>query len=291
LPDPLVLPAHGRHAQAVAFTRSGRILLSAGQDARIRLWSVPGFKSVGEIIGHKNSVNSISFSPDEKLFATSSSDGTVRVWSFPDGRQDQLFERQVAARFSSSGRYLATLSTKGRATVWSMPEGAQVMATDALDRRTLSLEFTPDEQTLLVGGAGTIHRVSVADGSVMGTMKAHEVVVAALRVSPDGATLVSTSGTGVVRFWSVSDWSLLGEVRLEHPGMMALAFSPDSTEVSTGVDFHIATISVRDREVTTLRRVASKGVYGLAYSPDGKYLANAAADGRVRVWTLKEAAS
>jgi hypothetical protein len=30
--------------------------------------------------------------------------------------------------------------------------------------------------------------------------------------------------------------------------------------------------------------VPVKGVYGLAISPDGRYLANAAADGKVRVW-------
>jgi WD40 repeat protein len=285
--EPLVLAAHTRHAQAVTFTRTGRIMLSTGQDAQIRLWSVPGFKSVGAIVGHRNSVNSVAFSVDEQMLATSSSDGTVRVWSFPEGQCDQVFQKQTVARFSPTGKYLATLSTKGQVSLWDPRTGELVASADPVDRRAVALEFSPDERELLVGGTGTIHRLSVPGLSPLGDLAAHEAIVASLRVSPDGATLVSTGGPGSVRFWSTDGWRELGTVPLETPGGLAVAFAPNSSEVSVSVDFHIITLSVRDRAVTANRRVGAKGVYGLAYSPDGKYLANAAADGRVRVWTLR----
>src|SRR5690242_1595890 len=83
--EPIVIDAHGRHAQAVAFTKDGKCLVSAGQDACIRLWSVPGFQAAGVFEGHGNSVNSLSLSPDGSLLATGSTDGTVRIWSFPQG--------------------------------------------------------------------------------------------------------------------------------------------------------------------------------------------------------------
>ena len=38
---PLVLEAHGKHAQAVHFTRDGKRLVSSGQDAHVRVWSLP----------------------------------------------------------------------------------------------------------------------------------------------------------------------------------------------------------------------------------------------------------
>ena len=41
--EPIVIDAHGRHAQAVAFTKDGKRLVSAGQDACVRFWSVPVF--------------------------------------------------------------------------------------------------------------------------------------------------------------------------------------------------------------------------------------------------------
>lgn len=74
--EPFVIDAHGRHAQAVAFTKDGKLLVSTGQDACVRLWSVPGFEAAAVFEGHTNSVNSISFSPDSALLATGSTDGT-----------------------------------------------------------------------------------------------------------------------------------------------------------------------------------------------------------------------
>ncbi len=284
---PVVIAAHGRHAQCVAFTRTGRILLSGGQDAQIRLWSVPGFHAVGTIVGHRNSVNGISFSPDEKWLATSSSDGTVRIWSFPEGHADRILQKQIWSGFSPSGRLLATISTRRVVTLWEVESGREVTRVSALDRRILNAAFTPDERTLLLGGTGRIHRVAIPDGGVEGSFPAHQGVVANLRVAPDGSTLASSGPPGEVRFWSPRDWALQGEVALDAAGMLSMAFAPDSSEVTVGVDFNLLTVNLAERAITARRRVGVKGVYGIAYSPDGRYLANAAADGKVRVWELE----
>src|SRR5262245_56801285 len=105
--EPIVIDAHGRHAQMVRFTRDSKLLVSVGQDAMVRLWSVPGFAAAGAFAGHTKSVNCISFAPDEQLLATASSDGTVRVWSFPDGKPVQVLERQTTGTFSPDGERFA----------------------------------------------------------------------------------------------------------------------------------------------------------------------------------------
>src|SRR6478672_6254396 len=86
-----IVNAHGKHAQAVHFLHDGKHLVSAGQDAFIRIWTVPDLKAAGELEGHKNSVNSLSFSPDEKLLLTGSTDKTVRLWDFPKRSTLQTF--------------------------------------------------------------------------------------------------------------------------------------------------------------------------------------------------------
>ena len=49
-------------------------------------------------------------------------------------------------------------------------------------------------------------------------------------------------------------------------------------------DHLIQTISIKDGKLVDRIELPIKGVYGLAISPDGRYLASAAADGKVRVW-------
>jgi WD40 repeat protein len=128
MPEPITIDAHGRHAQCVRFTKDGKLLVSAGQDAHVRLWAMAGFDAVASFAGHKNSVNSLSFTHDDRLLATGSSDGSVRVWSFPAGAHVRTFDKQGTGVFARQGDRLATLSAKGQVTVWEASSGKQVIA-------------------------------------------------------------------------------------------------------------------------------------------------------------------
>ena len=116
--QPLVLDAHGKHAQAVHFTRDGKHLVSAGQDARIRVWSVPGFKPQRVLEGHQKSVNSLSFTADEQILVTGASDPAVRSWSFRDGKCRFTLEKQNLAAIGPDGDHLVTVSTSGELVLW-----------------------------------------------------------------------------------------------------------------------------------------------------------------------------
>src|SRR3984893_5177070 len=282
--EPLIIDAHGRHAQAVAFTKDGKRLVSTGQDACVRLWSAPSFQAKGVFEGHANGVNSLSFSPDGALLATGSTDSTVRVWSFPQGKCLHILAKQLTARFSPDGVHLATISAKGRIVLWDAKTGKEVKTLPALDKRITALTFTPDAATLLVGGTGPIHRVSLPEGKKEGELEGHKVVVACLRLTPDGKLLASTRGDGILRLWSTEDWSEVRKVALRACGVLQMAIAPKGDVVTVGADHLIQTFSIKDANLVDRIEMPVKGVYGLAISPDGRYLANAAADGKVRVW-------
>jgi WD40 repeat protein len=282
--NPIVIETRGRHAQAVAFSKDGKRLVSTGQDACVRLWTVPGFQADGVFEGHTNSVNSLSFSPDGTLLATGSTDGTVRVWSLPQGQCLHILANQVTARFSPDGVHLATISTKGRIVLWEAQPGKELKTLPPLDKRITALTFTPDATTLLVGGTGPIHRVSLPEGMKEGELTGHKVVVACLRLTPDGKLLASTGGDGTLRLWSTKDWSEVRKMELRASGVLQMAIAPKGDVVSVSADHLIQTFALKDGKLVGRIEVPVKGVYGLAISPDGRYLANAAADGKLRVW-------
>jgi WD40 repeat protein len=285
-PEPLVLDAHGRHAQCVVFTADGKRLLSTGQDAAIRVWSVPKFAPVAAITGHANSVNTLAFAPAGKRFATSSTDGTVRVWSFPKGECLHVLEKQTGGVYTPDGAHLLTVSPKGRLTLWDTKRYAEAAAIPAPDSRVTAVTLTADGQTALVGGTGPIHRLRLPGGEPLGPLTGHKTIIMSLRRSPDGRLLASTGYDGSLRLWSTADWQPVRTIPLKAAGIFQVAWSPSGDTVAVSVDnavllFDPATGALRQRLA-----VPVKGVYGLGFSPDGRFLANAAADGRLRIWTL-----
>jgi len=283
---PHVLDAHGKHAQAVHFTRDGKRLVTCGQDAMIRVWTVPAFKQERALEGHEKCVISLSFSADGERLATASSDPAVRLWSFRDGKCLFTFQKQSIAALGPDGDHLVTVSSKGELVLWDGKTGEKRKTLPALDKRHMSLAFATSGLFLFVGGTGPIHRVALPDGTVDGVHNGHQIGVACLRPSPNPAILASTGFDGTLRFWTVVGGDEVNCVPLKSTGMLQLAFAPDGRSIAVSVDNAVQLLSAPDGELLQRFELPVKGVYGVAISPDGRYLANAAADGRVRVWEL-----
>lgn len=283
---PRVLDAHGKHAQAVHFTRDGKRLVTCGQDAHIRVWTVPGFKQERALEGHEKCVNSLSFSADGERLATAASDPAVRLWSFRDGKCLFTFPKQSMAALGPDGDHLVTVSSKGELVLWDGHTGERRKTLPALDKRHMSLAFSANGLFLFVGGTGPIHRIAMPDGLVDGVHKGHQIGVACLKASPNPAILASTGLDGTLRFWTVVGGDEVTCVPLDSTGVLQLAFAPDGRSIAVSVDHAVLLLSAPDGVLRQRFEVPVKGVYGVAISPDGRYLANAAADGRVRVWEL-----
>lgn len=284
----LVFDAHGRHAQAVAFSPDGTRLVSVGMDAQVRIWEVPGFRAIGALAGHQKCVNSVVFAPDGQRFATCSTDGTTRIWSLDGGRSLHSLPGQRLPKWSPDGRLLTTLSRPGQVAHWDAHTGEPLGGFKVAERRLFSLAFPPHDDELLVGGGGTIHRVRLHDGTPLGTLKGHGVAVACLALSPDQTLLASTGAEGELRIWDTAGWQALREVPLRAGGVLQVAWLPGGDRIAVSCDHVIQVIPVRGRDAVERLEVDIKGLYGVAVSPDGHWLANAGADGRLRIWRFSE---
>jgi WD40 repeat protein len=284
---PHLLEAHDRSAQAVAFTRDGKHLVTGGLDGRVRLFGVPGFRPEREWVAHPRGVTALALVAEGRRLLTAGAEASVRVWDLAEGTSCYTLEKQALGAASSNGEHLATVSASGQLALWNGDDGSPIGPLPAVDKRHLALAFAPNGAFLFVGGTGPIHRLALPEGQPDGVSRGHEIGVGHLAISPNQAVLASTGADGTLRFWTVVGGEDVSVVPLPGPGSLALAFAPDGRSIAVALEGAVVRLAVPDGGLVERHEVEAAGVHGVAISPDGAWLANAGGDGRVRVWSLR----
>jgi len=73
----------------------------------------------------------------------------------------------------------------------------------AHDKHCMTAVFTPDDAHIISGGFGGQARIWTLDGSLSGELVGHEAAVSVVRISPDGATVVTAASAKTVRVWDL----------------------------------------------------------------------------------------
>lgn len=77
---------HTDNVKAIAFSKDGATILSAGDDKTIRLWNAASGQPIRTFKGHKEGVTTARFMPDGKTVLSESEDKTARFWDVQSGR-------------------------------------------------------------------------------------------------------------------------------------------------------------------------------------------------------------
>jgi len=116
-----VLPGNQETVLSMRFSSDGKKLVTASEDGKIRIWSVPGWKLLETLSGHQGPVRWAEFSPDGRWVASGGEDQTVRIWSADNGKLAQTLSESHApvdtVSFSPDGNYLAA-STDRNVLIW-----------------------------------------------------------------------------------------------------------------------------------------------------------------------------
>ncbi|MEO8213114.1 MAG: hypothetical protein ABI560_07975, partial [Myxococcales bacterium] len=283
---------------SVAFSPDGKLLLSGGQDNRIKFWRVEGKALVadGRVLATKGTVPNhirLAFSPDGKYLAAGNDTGDMRIF---DAANWTVFadlpghtDRVVGVQFSPDSSKLFSIADDG-VRIWSVA-GKSLLTARAMPAEPRSLAVSQAAGAALWVAVGMNNRqVALFDANVDNSMvRSFEVTTstdnmttAALSFSPDGQMLATGGADGALWLFNAANKTMLtkiGNPLVATPfwDVNSVAFTPSGRHVAAAIwGYHTAgQIGVWDT-MTHAQRGMVTGMFGpiaIAVSPDGAGIA------------------
>jgi len=279
--------AHDKHCMTAVFTPDDAHLVSGGFGGQARIWTLDG-SPIGELIGHESAVSVVRISPDGATAITASSDRTVRVWDLAARRQRAVLgthRKQVLALDLDAARdRVWSGGHEGRLHGWSLSTGELEAQVD-LEASASSVAVRSTDGVVAAATAGAGIAIVSADGHEIVRLAERTQLVGSVTWAADGGFLLASSPSAAT-VWASDGWEAVRSLESGAGSMLPVALSPDGSRIALGWDHHVGLWSADESLPGVTIDGLPKGVYGLAFSHDGRSLAMAAADGRVRVWSV-----
>jgi WD40 repeat protein/tetratricopeptide (TPR) repeat protein len=278
---------HDEWITGLTFSPDGKTLLTVGY-AKAGAWEVETGRRVAEL-DHKPSIlTSAAFAPDGHTILTGSTDGKARLWDISGQRLGEPLPHPgwiEAVGFAPDGRFFATGGKDGRILVWEATSRRPVASREHPGGLT-ALTLGADGRLLSGGEDRTARLWDLSGRRAEPLTLAHQALVKAVALSPDGSLALTGSLDGSARVWDAATGKAVGQP-LAHPGeVLAVAFSPDARAVATGQgrergDARVWDLALGNPLGGPLTHQDS--ILAVAVSPDGKRVATAGRDHAARL--------
>ncbi len=179
------MAAHTGSVHGLVFSPDGKRLASAGRDAVVRLWSVPGGRKLAELTkGHTAAIRSLAWSPDGKTLASWGLDANLCLWN-GDGTLRKTLTREGSAfglAFSGDSKTLLA----GDALLDPAGGAERVRFTAHPINPTRSAAFSSDGRRAAWGGSTRLFLWKTGDGAKEYQLGHGDLRINAAAWRPDG---------------------------------------------------------------------------------------------------------
>jgi len=264
-PEKYSLAGHRAPVIRVLFHPIFSVMISASEDATLKVWDFETGDYERTLKGHTDSVQDMAFDNAGKLLVSCAADMSIKLWDFTT--------------------YECTKTLMGH------------------DHNVSSVAFVPTGDYILSASRDkTIKMWEVATGYCVKTYTGHREWVRMVRVIPDGSLFASCSNDQTVRIWATASKECKNELREHDHVVECIAWAPEAATAAikeaAGTETtgpYLASGS-RDKSIkiwdaTTGQCLATllghdNWIRGIAWHPGGKYLLSASDDKSLRVWDI-----
>jgi WD40 repeat protein len=301
-PRNVISVPEGDAVNGMAFSRNGKLLVTANQSGNAFVWLVPSGLPWGEFLkGQGQPLNTVAFDPaHQNWVVTAGDDGYARIFRISDDTQVGTrfgvpFYDMNAAAFSPDGTRIVTVSSDGYARIWDAATQLRIggrfgygfpMSSAAFSADGTKIVTTEADGYTIIWDATTSQPIALTFIQAPGSSVPHDAVF-----SPDGSVVVTGGSDGTALEWSSSTAKQVLVLGSSSGVISTVAFRGNdvitASSDGTAKIWHAQPVEQRGLLPST------KGwqVYTSTFSPaDPRIVATASSTGTVSVWNTSRPA-
>lgn len=231
--------AHGSAVTCLAIgQKSGRVMVTGGDDAKINLWAIGKSNCIMSLNGHKTSIECVKFNYNEDIVGAGSASGAIKLWDLEAAKLIQtLTGHKTNVRcmdFHPYGQFMATGSFDTNIKLWDYRKKGCILTYKAHAKDVHCLRLSPDGRWLASGGhEGTVILYDIVASKMLTELKGHNQLITDVVFHPNEFLLSSSSTDGTVKFWDLEGFQEVSSTHHLGP-IRKISFHPDGKALLTG---------------------------------------------------------
>ncbi|XP_072762780.1 katanin p80 WD40 repeat-containing subunit B1 isoform X2 [Anoplolepis gracilipes] len=210
--------------------KSGRVLVTGGDDKKVNLWAVGKQNCIMSLSGHTTPIECVRFGQTEDLVCAGSQTGALKIWDLEHAKLARTLTGHKSGircmDFHPYGELLASGSLDTAIKLWDIRRKGCIFTYKGHNRTVNSLKFSPDGQWIASAGEeGMVKLWDLKAGRQLREFSEHRGPATTVEFHPHEFLLASGSADRTVHFWDLESFQLVSSTEQSSSAIRCLYFS------------------------------------------------------------------